>query len=45
MEEDKGTRGKPHRQIYGLLKETIAIADTANFKESEVHKDSSQSQV
>ncbi|MFN6482616.1 MULTISPECIES: hypothetical protein [unclassified Nostoc] len=41
----KKTNRKPHRQIYGLQKETIAIADTANFPESEVHKDSPQSQV
>ncbi|OYD93042.1 hypothetical protein CDG76_20275 [Nostoc sp. 'Peltigera membranacea cyanobiont' 210A] len=45
MEGDKETRGKPHRQIYGLLKKTIAIADTANFKESKVHNDLPQSQV
>ncbi|MEH2035876.1 hypothetical protein [Nostoc sp.] len=42
---DGETRGKPHRQIYVLRKETIAIADTADFKASEVHKNSPQSQV
>ncbi|WP_414517986.1 hypothetical protein [Nostoc sp. PCC 9305] len=39
------TKRKPHRQIYVLQKETIAIADTANFKESKTHNDSPQSRV